>query len=103
MIIAINDSGRVSLPQGNVLGHRGENGLRVHRVIHPKFEGAYYDIVLDFGSSQTAVRVSGEEISLDSDTLSEVGEVEAQFRALKVEDGEVLIFKSDVFSVRILP
>jgi hypothetical protein len=40
---------------------------------------------------------------LDSDTLSEVGEAEAQFRGLKVEDGEVLIFKSDVFTVRILP
>ncbi|MBO4867613.1 MAG: hypothetical protein J5582_13810 [Ruminococcus sp.] len=103
MLIAIDDCGRVILPRGNVLGHKNENGLRVHRVIHPKFEGAYYDIVLDFGGTQRVIQISGGEIAPDGDMLSEVGEAEAQFRALKAEGGEVLVFKSDIFRVRILP
>lgn len=103
MLIAIDDCGRVTLPRGNVLGHRNEKGLRVHRVIHPKFEGAYYDIVLDFGGIQRVIQIYGGEIAPDGDILAEVGDIDAQFRALKIEEGEMLIFKSDIFRVRVLP
>lgn len=104
MLIAINDCGRVTLPRGNVLGHIEENKLRTHTVIHPKFENAYYNLVLDYGNNtQKVLQVADGVVTMERTMLPEEGEVKAQFRAVAIVETEACIFKSDIFTVRILP
>ena len=104
MIIIVGENGMVDLPQGNVLGCVDENKFRKHKVIHPKFDDAYYTLLLDYGeNSMRTVQIVDGVITIEDTMVQAEGEVRAQFRAAKVEDEEMYMFKSEIFTVRILP
>ncbi len=103
MLIAVNDCGRVSLSRGNVLGHTDENRLRVHRIIHPKFENAYYNLILESGGVQKVLQIVDGTVTVERSAIAAAGEVNAQFRAVVMDGVEVCVFRSDIFKLKVLP
>lgn len=104
MTIIVSENNGVSLPSGRILGYAGENMLRTHRVICPKFEGAQYRLRLLFDDN--TVREAAIEdgvVKVDSSMLSKGSEVLAQVRAvIEGEDGEEpQVFQSEMFTLEI--
>lgn len=101
MVVIIGENGEVALSQGNVLGCVNENGLRRHRVIHPKFDGAYYSMMLEKGGADVKeVRIENGLMVVDGELLQKAGEIKAQFKAKKSGS---FIFMSEIFTVRVCP
>ena len=102
MIILIGDSGQVTLPCGDLIGCMGENVLRTHKVMHPKFGSAYYTMKFVYGDgSYEEAYVTDGVLVMTEQLLHSVGRVSMQFQATLVENTDVSIFRSEIFSARI--
>lgn len=104
MVVIIGENGEVTLSQGNVLGCVNENGLRRHVVIHPKFDGAYYSMMLESeGAVAREVKIENGLMTVDGDILKKEGELRAQFAAKRSDKSGSFAFMSEIFTVRVCP
>lgn len=108
MTIIIGENYGVTLPGGNILGSMGENRLRTHKVVHPKFEDASYILRLRYSDGKLYdTEVKDGVLTVYGSLLRSPGEIEAQFRAVKTDSSgdkdEKLVFQSEIFKLRIDP
>ena len=104
MVVIISENGRASLPMGNILAVAGEHNLREHRVIHPKFSGARYGLVIKLPGGGTVTQEFTSGIFTVTDVLTEnVGEAQIQFMAWVDGCSPEDVFRSEIFTARILP
>ena len=104
MIIKISESGKVSLPAGNVLGYEGEHMLRQHRVFHPNIGNAMFTMMLLYeDGTRKSVTIDDGIMVIDRTHLPAEGIVKAQFNASRNSGSEVRTFRSEIFAVKIMP
>ncbi|MBQ8965936.1 hypothetical protein [Ruminococcus sp.] len=104
MVVIISENGRASLPMGNILAVKGEHNLREHRVIHPKFSGARYSMVMKLPAGDTVtMEIFGGILTMTSQLTDMAGEVQLQFRAWEDGGSPDNVFMSEIFTARILP
>lgn len=104
MTIIISEHNGVTLPGGQLLGCVGENKLRRIRVIHPHFLGAnYYLRLVTPDESCYQLIISDGIIEVPGSVLAAAGECSACFIAVKQGDNEELVFRSELFTLKIAP